>query len=114
MLIGVDGGADALREAGYQPDLIVGDMHSVSDEALLHSRRRGGRARGPGRPRPGLERVQDLGVDAVTFPAAGTSEDIALLLADTHGADADRHRRHATPRCWSSSTGAGPAWPRPS
>jgi uncharacterized membrane-anchored protein len=36
---------------------------------------------------PGLERVQDLGIGAVTFPASGNSEDLALLLADTHGAD---------------------------
>jgi uncharacterized membrane-anchored protein len=36
---------------------------------------------------PGLERVQDIGVDAVAFPSAGTSEDIALLLADAHGAE---------------------------
>jgi uncharacterized membrane-anchored protein len=35
---------------------------------------------------PGLERVQDLGIGAVTFPASGNAEDLALLLADTHGA----------------------------
>lgn len=34
VLIGVDGGADALLELGYTPDLIVGDMDSVSDRAL--------------------------------------------------------------------------------
>jgi uncharacterized membrane-anchored protein len=34
VLIGVDGGADALLEAGYKPDVIVGDMDSVSDAAL--------------------------------------------------------------------------------
>jgi uncharacterized membrane-anchored protein len=36
---------------------------------------------------PGLQRVQDLGVEAVVFPAAGTSEDVALLLADEGGAE---------------------------
>ena len=87
VLIGVDGGADVLREAGHQPDLIVGDLHSVSDEALLHSGAEVVVRADPDGRAPGLERVQDLGVDAVTFPAAGTSEDIALLLADTHGAD---------------------------
>jgi uncharacterized membrane-anchored protein len=81
VLIGVDGGADALLEAGYTPDMIVGDMDSVSDEAL-----RGGaeivvHAYPDGRA-PGLQRVQDLGVESVIFPAAGTSEDVALLLAD--------------------------------
>jgi uncharacterized membrane-anchored protein len=86
VLVGVDGGAEALREAGYRPDLIVGDLESVSDELL-----RGGaevvvRARPDGLA-PGLERVQDIGVDAVAFPVSGTSEDAALLLADTHGAE---------------------------
>ena len=34
VLVGVDGGADALLDAGYRPDVIVGDMDSVSDDAL--------------------------------------------------------------------------------
>ena len=34
ILIGVDGGADALLELGRKPHLIVGDMDSVSDAAL--------------------------------------------------------------------------------
>jgi uncharacterized membrane-anchored protein len=85
VLVGVDGGADALLEAGYTPALIVGDMDSVSDAALccgaeivVHAYR-DGRA-------PGLERVQKLGLPTVVFPAAGTSEDVALLLADDKGA----------------------------
>lgn len=85
VLIGVDGGADALREAGYHADIVVGDMDSVSDEVL-----RGGaeivvHAYPDGRA-PGLERVEALDVDAVVFPAAGTSEDVAMLLADELGA----------------------------
>ncbi|MCW2530375.1 MAG: thiamine pyrophosphokinae, catalytic region [Pseudonocardiales bacterium] len=85
ILIGVDGGADALREAGHKPQIIIGDMDSVSDDVL-----RGGaevivHAYPDGRA-PGLARVQDLGIDAVTFPATGTSEDIAMLLADEKGA----------------------------
>ena len=85
VLIGVDGGADALLEAGYRPDLVIGDMDSVSDGALrcgaeivVHAYR-DGRA-------PGLARVEDLGLVPVVFPAAGTSEDVAMLLADEHGA----------------------------
>ena len=86
VLVGEDGGADALVEAGYTPDLIVGDLSTVTDEVL-----RGGaevvmRADPDGRA-AGLERVQDIGVDAVSFPSAGTSEDVALLLADAHGAE---------------------------
>lgn len=86
VLVGVDGGADALVEAGYTPDLVVGDPGTVSEEVL-----RGGaevvvRADPDGRA-AGLERVQDIGVDAVTFPSAGTSQDVALLLADAKGAE---------------------------
>jgi uncharacterized membrane-anchored protein len=85
MLIGVDGGADALLERGMRPHLIVGDMDSVSDAALrcgaevvVHAYRDG--------TAPGLARVQELGIIPVVFPAAGTSEDVALLLADDRGA----------------------------
>lgn len=85
ILIGVDGGADALLEAGHRPHLIVGDMDSVSDatlscgaEIVVHAYR-DGRA-------PGLERVQKLGLHPVVFPATGTSEDVAMLLADDKGA----------------------------
>lgn len=86
ILLGVDGGADALQEAGYTPDLIVGDMDSVSDDVLRCGAEVVVHAYPDGRA-PGLERVQDLGVAAVTFPAAGTSEDVALLLADEKGAE---------------------------
>ena len=85
VLIGVDGGADALIEAGYQPDMIVGDMDSVSDSALQCGAEVVVHAYPDGRA-PGLPRVQELGVEAITFPAAATSEDIAMLLADEKGA----------------------------
>ena len=85
ILVGVDGGADALIEAGYTPDVIVGDMDSVSDDALRSGAEVVVHAYADGRA-PGLQRVQDLGVDGVVFPAAGTSEDVALLLADEKGA----------------------------
>jgi uncharacterized membrane-anchored protein len=85
VIIGVDGGANAVIEAGYWPNLIVGDMDSVSDKALMcgaelvvHAYRNGFA--------PGLPRVQDLGLDSVTCPADGTSEDVAVLLADEAGA----------------------------
>jgi len=85
ILIGVDGGADALVEEGHKPHLVVGDMDSVSDatltcgaEIVVHAYR-DGRA-------PGLERVRNLGIEPVVFPATGTSEDVAMLLADDKGA----------------------------
>lgn len=85
LLIGVDGGADALHEAGYKPHMIVGDMDSVGDEVLTSGAEVVVHAYPDGRA-PGLARVQDLGIEAVTFPALGTSEDIAMLLADEKGA----------------------------
>ncbi|GAA0925137.1 putative cytokinetic ring protein SteA [Kribbella koreensis] len=85
VLIGVDGGADALVENGYVPDLIVGDMDSVKDETLkcgaevvVHAYRNG--------HAPGSERLERLGVESIEFPATGTSEDVAMLLADSKGA----------------------------
>ncbi|ACZ88788.1 putative cytokinetic ring protein SteA [Streptosporangium roseum] len=86
IMIGVDGGADALVEAGYMPDIIVGDFDSVSTKALTSGAELVVHAYRDGRA-PGLERVQQLGRDAVIFPAIGTSEDIAMLLADDKGAD---------------------------
>lgn len=85
VLVGVDGGADAILESGFKPDMIIGDMDSVSDKALtcgaeivVHAYR-DGRA-------PGLERVERIGVEHVVFPATGTSEDAAMLLGDSKGA----------------------------
>jgi uncharacterized membrane-anchored protein len=85
VLIGVDGGADALVEAGYTPDMIIGDMDSVSDDVLRCGAEVIVHAYPDGRA-PGLARVNQLGVAALTFPAAATSEDLALLLADEKGA----------------------------
>ena len=85
VLIGVDGGADALLEAGYLPDLVVGDMDSVSDRGLTSGAELVVHAYRDGRA-PGLERLEALGVPSVVFPATGTSEDVAMLLADDKGA----------------------------
>ncbi|HVA59143.1 MAG TPA: putative cytokinetic ring protein SteA [Mycobacteriales bacterium] len=85
VLVGVDGGADALREAGYRPDVIVGDLDAVRDETLrcgaelvVHA--------DPGGQVPSLQWVQDLGLEARVCPTAGTNEDAAILLADANGA----------------------------
>jgi len=85
VLIGVDGGADALVESGYAPDIIIGDMDSVTDDVLRCGAEVIVHAYPDGRA-PGLDRVHGLGVPAVTFPAAATSEDLAMLLADEKGA----------------------------
>jgi uncharacterized membrane-anchored protein len=85
VMVAVDGGADALLEAGYKPDLIVGDMDSVSDAALAGGAELAVHAY-PSGVAPGLSRVQELGLPSVLCPATGTSEDLAVLLADELGA----------------------------
>lgn len=85
VLFGVDGGADALMDAGYSPDVIVGNPDRIEDETLRSRAEVVIPADTDGHA-PGLERLQDLGIGAVTFPASGTSEDLALLLADAHDA----------------------------
>jgi uncharacterized membrane-anchored protein len=85
VMVAVDGGADALLEAGYLPHLIVGDMDSVSDRALTCGAEIVVHAYPDGKA-PGLARIEELGLKAVLCPARGTSEDVALLLADETGA----------------------------
>jgi uncharacterized membrane-anchored protein len=87
VIIGVDGGADAVLEAGFRPDMIIGDMDSVSDRALRGGAELVVHAYRDGRA-PGMDRLAELGLDsdAISFPASGTSEDIAMLLADEKGA----------------------------
>lgn len=85
VLVGVDGGADTLRELGYRPDIIVGDPQGI-DAGTLKS---GGEVVVPAHPdghAPGVARIQDLGISAVTFPASGNPEDLALLIAEAHQA----------------------------
>jgi len=86
VLIGVDGGADALVEAGYTPDIIVGDMDSASDDVLRCGAEVIVHAFTDGRA-PGKARLDDLGIPSISFPAAATSEDIAMLIADEKGAE---------------------------
>jgi uncharacterized membrane-anchored protein len=87
VLVAVDGGANALLELGRKPDVIVGDMDSVSDDALrsgaeivVHAYTGNGHA-------PGALRLDRLGVPYHTVPAPGISEDLALLLAFEKGAE---------------------------
>jgi uncharacterized membrane-anchored protein len=86
VLVGVDGGADALLSAGYKPDLIVGDMDSVSDRALGCGAELVVHAYPDGRA-PGRERVDRLGLPSCLLPLPGLSEDAAMLLAYEKGAE---------------------------
>ena len=98
VLIGVDGGADALVDEGYRPDLIVGDMDSVSERTLRLGQRprRWFRRRAPaevvvhaytGGSAPGRERLEALGIPFKVMESTGTSEDMAFLLAHGKGAE---------------------------
>lgn len=86
LLIGVDGGADAIVDMGLRPDMVIGDMDSVTTRTL-HSGAELVVHAYPGGRAPGLDRVDALGLDAVLFEASGTSEDIAMLLAFERGAE---------------------------
>lgn len=86
VLIGVDGGADALREEGYRPDVIVGDMDSVTDDALVSGAEILAHAYPDGET-PAAGRLERLGVTFERVAATGVSEDIALLLAYEKGAE---------------------------
>ncbi|HXV03434.1 MAG TPA: putative cytokinetic ring protein SteA [Gaiellaceae bacterium] len=86
VLVAVDGGADALLESGYKPDVIVGDMDSVSDAALRSGAELVVQAYEDGRA-PGADRLRGLGLDHHVVPAPATSEDVALLLAFEKGAE---------------------------
>lgn len=86
ILVGVDGGADALIDLKLKPDIIIGDMDSVSTEALLCGAELVLHAYADGRA-PGKERLDALGLSYSTFEAPGTSEDVALLLSHEKGAE---------------------------
>ncbi len=86
LLVAVDGGADALLESGLRPAVIVGDFDSVSDRALTVGAELVVHAYPDGRA-PGAERLERAGVGYVTLEAAGTSEDVAMLLAYDRGAE---------------------------
>ena len=85
VLVGVDGGADAIVKEGLRPDVILGDMDSAREETLrtgaeliVHAY--------PDGSAPGSDRLRDLGLEYLVVPAAGTSQDVAMLLASEKGA----------------------------
>ncbi len=84
VLIGAGSGADALLDAGHTPDLVVGALDNLSDRALKECKEvvitsTSGRL-------TAIERLEKAGADAQTFVAAGSDEDLALILADTNEA----------------------------
>jgi len=86
VIVAVDGGADAVLEAGFTPDMIVGDMDSASEttlhcgaELVVHSY--------PDGRAPGRHRLESLGVHFKLVPAPGTSQDVAMLIAAEKGAE---------------------------
>jgi uncharacterized membrane-anchored protein len=85
VLVGIDGGADVLRDAGYQPDLVIGELDRVSDAGLTEAGEVVAHADHHGRL-TGLSRVQDLRIEPVIFATSGSSEDAAMLVAEAGGA----------------------------
>jgi uncharacterized membrane-anchored protein len=86
LVVAVDGGAEGCLEAGLKPDVILGDMDSAGDEALRCGAELIVHAYPDGRA-PGRERLRELGLEHTLVPAAGTSEDVAMLMAYEKGAD---------------------------
>ena len=86
LVVAVDGGAEGCLEAGLEPDVILGDMDSAGDAALRCGAELIVHAYPDGRA-PGRERLLELGLEHTLVPAAGTSEDVAMLMAFEKGAD---------------------------
>ena len=86
VLIGVDGGANTILREGFQPDIILGDMDSASEDALRCGAELIVHAYPDGRA-PGSERLAELDLEHTVVPAPGTSEDVAMLLASEKGAE---------------------------
>ena len=85
VIVAVDGAADAVLERGMKPDVILGDMDSATDRALRCGAELIVHAYSDGRA-PGRARLEEGGLDHLVIPAAGTSEDVAMLLANEKGA----------------------------
>jgi uncharacterized membrane-anchored protein len=85
VLVGVDGGADAIIREGLRPDVVLGDMDSAGEAALRSGAELIVHAYSDGRA-PGAERLRRLALPHTTLPSAGTSQDVAMLLAFEKGA----------------------------
>jgi uncharacterized membrane-anchored protein len=89
VIVAVDGGAEAVLEAGLVPDMIVGDMDSAGEATLLAAVQGGAElvvhSYSDGRA-PGRARLETLGLSFKLVPAPGTSQDVAMLIAAEKGA----------------------------
>ena len=85
VLVGVDGGADAILEEGFEADMIVGDMDSATEPALRSGAELVVHAYPDGRA-PGRERLERLRLPYKVVPAPATSQDVAMLIAAEKGA----------------------------
>jgi uncharacterized membrane-anchored protein len=85
VMIAVDGGANAILEEGFQPDMIVGDMDSATAATLRCGAELVVHAYPDGRA-PGRETLEALGLAHKVVPAPGTSQDVAMLIAAEKGA----------------------------
>jgi uncharacterized membrane-anchored protein len=85
VIVAVDGGADAVLDAGYEVDMLVGDMDSASERALGSGAELVVHAYSDGSA-PGSELLDRLGLEYVLMPAPGTSQDVAMLIAAERGA----------------------------
>jgi uncharacterized membrane-anchored protein len=83
VLVGVDRGADALREAGHPPHVVVLDNHGgeLPTAATLRAARDVVVRVDRGDRRP-LDHLERLGLRPLRVETSATAEDIALLLAD--------------------------------
>ncbi|HMJ01830.1 MAG TPA: putative cytokinetic ring protein SteA [Conexibacter sp.] len=86
VLVGVDGGGDALLQEGFKPHMIVGDMDSAAEATLRCGAELVVHAYADGRA-PGREHLESLGLPYKVVPAPGTSQDIAMLIAAEKGAE---------------------------
>lgn len=85
VLVGVDGGANAILEAGFTPDMIVGDMDSAQESTLRCGAELVVHAYPDGRA-PGRDHLESLDLAHKVVPAPGTSQDIAMLICAEKGA----------------------------
>lgn len=86
VLVGVDAGADALREVGLAPDLILGDPNAVGADTLTCGAEVVVMGNDGDRS-AGLGRLQDLGIPHRVFDSHGDATDAALLVAYERGAE---------------------------